>query len=60
MMGRVFLGVFESAGLTLFLDGLGIRAPYRLKDAVAFIILVLVLVFRPTGILGERLAQKQA
>jgi branched-chain amino acid transport system permease protein len=31
-----------------------------LKDAIAFSMLVLVLIFRPTGILGERLSVKKA
>jgi branched-chain amino acid transport system permease protein len=60
MLGGVFLGLFESVGPILFLDGLGIRAPYQLKDAIAFVMLVLVLIFRPTGILGERMAQQKA
>jgi len=60
MVGGIFLGLVESVGPTLFLDGLGIVAPYQLKDAIAFILLVLVLIFRPTGILGERLAVKKA
>ena len=47
-------------GPSLFLDGLGIVAPYQLKDAIAFTMLVMVLIFRPTGILGERLAVKKA
>lgn len=60
MLGGIFLGLVESVGPSLFLDGLGIVAPYQLKDAIAFIMLVLVLIFRPTGILGERLAVKKA
>jgi branched-chain amino acid transport system permease protein len=60
MLGGMFLGIIESLGPNLFLDGLGIAAPYQLKDAIAFILLVLVLIFRPRGILGERLAQKKA
>jgi branched-chain amino acid transport system permease protein len=60
MLGGLFLGVVESVGPSLFLDGLGIVAPYQLKDAIAFTMLVLVLIFRPTGILGERLAVKKA
>lgn len=60
MVGGLFLGVIESVGPSLFLDGLGIPAPYQLKDAIAFIMLVLVLIFRPTGILGEKLAEKKA
>jgi branched-chain amino acid transport system permease protein len=60
MLGGMFLGLIESVGPSLFLDGLGIVAPYQLKDAIAFTLLVLVLIFRPTGILGERLAVKKA
>jgi branched-chain amino acid transport system permease protein len=60
MVGGIFLGLFESLGPSLFLDGLDIPAPYQLKDVIAFTMLVLVLIFRPSGILGERLAQKKA
>ncbi|MFN8423427.1 MAG: branched-chain amino acid ABC transporter permease [Anaerolineae bacterium] len=60
MLGGLFLGVVESLGPALFLEGLGIPAPHQLKDAIAFSLLVLVLVFRPTGILGERVAEKRA
>ncbi len=60
MVGGVFLGVIESLGPNLFLDGLGIPAPYQLKDAIAFTLLVLVLIFRPSGILGERGVEKKA
>jgi branched-chain amino acid transport system permease protein len=42
------------------LQGLGIPAPYQLKDALAFILLVFILIFRPSGIMGERLATKKA
>ena len=60
MVGGLFLGIFESVGPILFLDGLGIVAPYQLKDVIAFTMLVMVLIFRPSGILGERLATKKA
>jgi branched-chain amino acid transport system permease protein len=60
MLGGIFLGIFESVGPILFLDGLNVPAPYQLKDVIAFTMLVLVLLFRPSGILGERLAQKKA
>jgi len=60
MLGGMFLGLFESVGPTLVLEGLGIVAPYQLKDVIAFTMLVMVLIFRPSGILGERLAQKKA
>lgn len=60
MLGGLFLGVVESVGPGLFLEGLGIPAPYQLKDAIAFSLLVLVLIFRPTGILGEIVSEKRA
>ncbi|MDH3473321.1 MAG: branched-chain amino acid ABC transporter permease, partial [Rhodospirillales bacterium] len=60
MVGGFFLGVVESMGPALFLDGIGIKAPYQLRDLIAFTMLVMVLIFRPQGILGERLATKRA
>jgi branched-chain amino acid transport system permease protein len=60
MLGGMFLGLIESVGPALILDGLGIVAPYQLKDVIAFTMLVMVLIFRPSGILGERLAVKKA
>ncbi len=59
-LGGLFLGIAEALFPNLVLDGLGIPAPYQLRDALAFIMLVLVLIFRPTGIVGERLAAKKA
>jgi branched-chain amino acid transport system permease protein len=59
-LGGLALGVFESVGPNLFLEGVGIDAPYQLKDAIAFTMLVLVLLIRPQGIMGERLAEKKA
>ena len=68
MLGGLFIGIFESVGPILILEGLrvpgiypaGIPAPYQLKDVIAFTMLVMVLIFRPSGILGERLATKKA
>jgi branched-chain amino acid transport system permease protein len=60
MLGGLFLGLFESVGPSLFLQGMNIPAPYQLKDVIAFTMLVMVLIFRPSGILGERLATKKA
>jgi branched-chain amino acid transport system permease protein len=58
LLGGVLLGLFEGTGPLLVLAGLGIPAVSQLKDAVAFIALVLVLIFRPTGLLGERLGSE--
>jgi branched-chain amino acid transport system permease protein len=60
MLGGLFLGLVESIGPTLFLDGLNVPSPNQLKDVIAFTMLVLVLVFRPSGILGERVARSRA
>jgi branched-chain amino acid transport system permease protein len=60
MLGGFFLGEIESVGPNLFLPGLGVPAPNQLKDVIAFTMLVLILVFRPTGILGERVARQRA
>jgi len=44
----------------LFLDGMGIPAPYQLRDLIAFTLLIMVLIFRPQGLLGERMAKQRA
>jgi len=51
MLGGLFLGIVEALGPGV----LGID--FQLKDVIAFSILVLVLIFRPTGILGEVLSE---
>ncbi len=60
MLGGLLLGIIEALGPNLFLEGLGIPAANQLKDAIAFTVLVLILIFRPQGILGERLSEKKA
>ncbi|MBV7334232.1 branched-chain amino acid ABC transporter permease [Chloroflexi bacterium TSY] len=59
-LGGLFLGVIEAVGPPLFLEGLGVPGAHQLKDVIAFTMLVLVLIFRPQGIIGERLAEKKA
>jgi len=59
-LGGLLLGLFESVGPSLFLEGLGIVSPHQLKDVIAFTMLVLVLLVRPQGIMGEPLAEKKA
>lgn len=60
MLGGLFLGVIEAIGPNLVLTGLGIPGANQLKDVIAFTMLVLVLIFRPQGLLGERLSEKKA
>ena len=52
LLGGLLLGVLENWGAGLF-GG-------KWKDVVAFVILVLVLMFRPTGLLGESLGRARA
>jgi branched-chain amino acid transport system permease protein len=60
MVGGFVLGEAESIGSLLIIDGLGVPSPGQLKDVIAFTILVMVLMFRPQGILGERLSRSRA
>ena len=60
MLGGFALGLVESLGPALFLDGLGVNSPYQLRDAIAYTMLVMVLIFRPRGLLGERLSTARA
>jgi len=53
MLGGLFLGGVETLGPPIL--GIG----FQLKDVIAFGILVLVLIFRPTGILGEVLTEEK-
>jgi branched-chain amino acid transport system permease protein len=53
MLGGLTLGVLESVAPELLLDGFGVPTPNQLKDVVAFTVLVLVLIFRPYGLLGR-------
>jgi branched-chain amino acid transport system permease protein len=53
MLGGMLLGIIEAIGPA----GLGID--FQLKDVIAFSILVLVLIVRPSGILGEKLSEEK-
>ena len=52
MLGGILLGLFENLGTLCIPDGV------RWKDALAFLVLVLVLMIRPTGILGQKVAER--
>ena len=56
-LGGTLLGLLESLGPNLFLSGLGVPAANQLKDAIAFTILVFILIFRPQGLMGERIGK---
>lgn len=49
LLGGLILGVMENYGSVVFGN--------QWKDVVAFVLLILVLMFRPTGILGEKLGR---
>jgi branched-chain amino acid transport system permease protein len=53
MLGGMLLGMIESIGPT------ALDISYQLKDVVAFVILIVILIFRPSGILGEVLAEEK-
>jgi branched-chain amino acid transport system permease protein len=52
LLGGLLLGVMENYGQAVF--------GTQWRDVVAFVLLVLVLMFRPTGILGESLGRAKA
>lgn len=59
MLGGLTLGTVEAVGPALVLGEL-VPSAFQLSRVIAFITLILVLVFRPSGILGERLAEERA
>jgi len=50
MVGGMLLGIIETLGA-------GYMSP-QWKDVIAYAILIVILMFRPTGLLGERVAEK--
>jgi branched-chain amino acid transport system permease protein len=50
MVGGLLLGVIEALGAAYI--------SIAWKDAIAFCVLILILIIRPTGLLGERVAEK--
>jgi branched-chain amino acid transport system permease protein len=58
LLGGIVLGMLETfAGSYLSVFTMG-AAGNEYKDILAFAILILVLIFRPSGLLGEQVAQK--
>jgi branched-chain amino acid transport system permease protein len=57
-LGGFLLGLLQSIGPALLLTGIGVPSPFQLKDVVTFAVLVLVLIFRPGGLLGAGGAEK--
>jgi branched-chain amino acid transport system permease protein len=50
MLGGMLLGIIETVSSGYISDAW--------RNAIAFLILILILIIRPTGILGERVAEK--
>ncbi len=56
MAGGVSLGTAEAVAPLMLLEPLGVEGPSQLRDAVAFTLLILVLLIKPTGLFGEKLS----
>jgi branched-chain amino acid transport system permease protein len=57
-LGGLIIGVVSSVAPFLFLDGFHVPSAFQLKDVITFLILVLVLIFRPTGLFGGKDREK--
>ncbi|HET7005306.1 MAG TPA: branched-chain amino acid ABC transporter permease, partial [Candidatus Binatia bacterium] len=60
MVGGMLLGLLEAFAasyLSLLTDG-AFGAEY--KDVVAFVVLIVILIFRPKGLLGEAVRESKA
>lgn len=58
MLGGLMLGVIEALGAGYIGELTGGFFGSHYQDVFAFIVLILVLVFRPSGLLGERVASR--
>ena len=58
MLGGLLLGVIESMGAGYIGSLTGGFLGSHYQDVFAFFVLILVLVFRPSGLLGERVAER--
>jgi branched-chain amino acid transport system permease protein len=58
VLGGLLLGLIESIGAGYIGDITGGFLGSHYQDVFAFMVLILVLVFRPTGIMGERVAER--
>jgi branched-chain amino acid transport system permease protein len=58
MLGGLLLGIIEALGAGYIDDLTGGFLGSHYQDVFAFFVLILVLVFRPSGLLGERVASR--
>ncbi|MDA0237332.1 MAG: branched-chain amino acid ABC transporter permease [Proteobacteria bacterium] len=58
VLGGLLLGLIESIGAGYIGDLTGGFLGSNYQDVFAFVVLIVVLVFRPTGIMGERVSER--
>ncbi len=58
VVGGYFLGLTETVGRELLNEIPGVNLPNQWKDVIAFALLVLVLIFRPTGIFRQQATRR--
>ncbi len=58
MLGGLLLGLIESIGAGYIGDLTGGFLGSHYQDVFAFVVLIAVLVFRPTGLMGERVSER--
>ena len=58
VVGGLLLGIIESLGAGYIGDLTGGFLGSQYQDVFAFMVLILVLVFRPSGLMGERVAER--
>lgn len=58
VVGGYFLGLTETVGRELLNEIPGVDLPNQWKDVIAFALLVLILIFRPTGIFRQAEAKR--
>ena len=58
MLGGILLGIIESLGAGYIGDLTGGFLGSHYQDIFAFFVLIGVLIFRPSGLIGERVAER--
>ena len=58
VVGGLFLGLAETVGREMLNQIPGVTLPNQWRDVIAFALLVLILIVRPTGIFGKTEAKR--
>ena len=58
ILGGFFLGILESIGPILILDGLGMPSAHQMRDIIAFAVLMIILIFRPQWFMRKQRLEK--